>query len=86
MGCLVGTCIGCWRATVPGRMHHLGIGRRHTGTRVLAITDETTATVIDLHTGDNLSEHHINPTHGYWRNQLQPPGRWPHKRHRQSGG
>jgi transposase InsO family protein len=62
-----------------GRMHHLGIGRRHTGKRILAITDETTATVIHLDTGEILSEHHIDPTRGYWRNQLQPPGRWPHK-------
>jgi transposase InsO family protein len=62
-----------------GRMHHLGIGRRHTGKRVLAITDETTATVIHLDTGEILSEHHIDPTRGYWRNQLTAPGRWPHK-------
>jgi transposase InsO family protein len=63
-----------------GRMHHLGLGRRHTGKRVLAIADETTITVIHLDTGEILSEHHINPTRGYWRNQLQPPGRWPQKR------
>ena len=62
-----------------GRMHHLGIGRRHTGKRILAITDETTATVIHLDTGEILSEHTIDPTRGYWRNQLTPPGRWPHK-------
>ena len=62
-----------------GHMHHLGIGRRHTGKRILAITDETTATVIHLDTGEILSEHHIDPARGYWRNQLQPPGRWPRK-------
>jgi transposase InsO family protein len=62
-----------------GRMHHLGIGRRHTGKRILAITDETTVTVTHLDTGEILSEHHIDPTRGYWRNQLQPPGRWPRK-------
>lgn len=61
-----------------GRMHHLGIGRRHTGKRILAITDETTVTVTHLDTGEILSEHHIDPTRSYWRNQLQPPGRWPH--------
>ena len=61
-----------------GRMHHLGIGRRHTGTRILAITDETTVTVIHLHTGEILSEHTIDPDHGYWRNTLNPPGRRPH--------
>jgi transposase InsO family protein len=62
-----------------GRMHHLGIGRRHRGTRILAITDETTATVIALDTGEILSEHRINPARGYWRNELNPPGRSPQK-------
>lgn len=62
-----------------GRMHHLGIGRRHATKRILAITDETTVTVIHLDTGEILSEHRIDPTRGYWRNQLQPPGRWPQK-------
>lgn len=62
-----------------GRMHHLGIGRRHTGKRVLAITDETTVTVTHLDTGEILSEHTIEPARGYWRNQLRPPGRWPQK-------
>ena len=63
-----------------GRMHHLGIGRAHTGKRILAITDQTTITVIHLDTGEILSEHHIDPGHGYWRNQLKPAGRWPKKR------
>jgi transposase InsO family protein len=61
-----------------GRMHHLGIGRHHSGKRILAITDETTATVIHLDTGEILSEHHIDPTRSYWRNQLTPPGGLPH--------
>ena len=60
-------------------MHHLGIGRRHTGKRVLAIADETSITVIHLDTGEILSEHH-NPARNYWRNQLRPPGRWHQKR------
>lgn len=62
-----------------GRMHHLGIGRTHAGKRILAITDETTVTVTHLDTGEILSTHNIDPTRGYWRNQLQPPGRWPRK-------
>lgn len=60
-------------------MHHLGIGRRHTRTRILAIADETTITVIQLETGEVLSEHTIDPTRGYWRNKNTPPGRWPQK-------
>ncbi|NUU08656.1 IS481 family transposase, partial [Leifsonia sp. C5G2] len=34
-----------------GRMHHLGIGYHHRGTRILALADDTTVTVIALHTG-----------------------------------
>lgn len=60
-----------------GRMHHLGIGRRHRGTRILALADETTITVTALETGEILSEHFIDPARGYWRNQRQEPGRWP---------
>jgi transposase InsO family protein len=60
-----------------GRMHHLGIGLRHRGTRILALADETTITVTALDTGEILSEHLIDPSRGYWRNQRQEPGRWP---------
>lgn len=60
-----------------GRLHHLGIGRRHRGTRILALIDENTVTVTALETGEILSEHLIDPTRGYWRNQQQEPGRWP---------
>lgn len=35
---------------------------------------------IHLDTGEILSEYTIDPTRGYWRNQLTPPGRWPQKR------
>jgi hypothetical protein len=60
-----------------GRMHHLGIGRKHKGTRVLALADDQTITVIELHTGEVLSTHHIEPNKSYWRNKEKEPGRWP---------
>ncbi|MEN2742204.1 IS481 family transposase [Microbacterium sp. X-17] len=60
-----------------GRMHHLGIGADHRGTRVLALADDATITVIALHTGEVLSTHTIDPTRSYWRNQQKEPGRWP---------
>lgn len=63
-----------------GRIHHLGIGRRHRGTRILALIDENTVTVTALETGEILSEHLIDSTRGYWRNQRQEPGRWPGSR------
>ncbi|HPU13036.1 MAG TPA: hypothetical protein PLQ19_04500 [Aeromicrobium sp.] len=34
-------------------------------------------TVIHLNTGELLSEHNIDPSRNYWRNQLKEPGRWP---------
>ena len=60
-----------------GRMHHLGVGYAHARTRVLAIADDTTITVIALDTGEILSTHHIDPTKTYWRNTQRTPGRWP---------
>jgi len=60
-------------------MHHLGIGYQHRSKRILALSDDTTVTVIHLDTGEILSEHHIDPTRSYRRNQLTPPGRWPQK-------
>jgi hypothetical protein len=38
-----------------GRMHHLGIGAAHRGKEILAITDMTDVTVIELRTGEVLS-------------------------------
>ena len=60
-----------------GRMHHLGVGYAHARKRVLAIADDTTVTVIELHTGEILSTHDINPERSYWRNKQKSPGRWP---------
>ena len=60
-----------------GRMHHLGIGVAHAHTKVLAIADERTITVIELSTGEILSKHTIQPDKTYWRNNTREPGRWP---------
>ena len=58
-------------------MHHLGIGAKHRSKRILAITDDTEITVIELTTGEVLSTHIIDPDRSYWRNQQRVPGRWP---------
>ncbi len=60
-----------------GHMHHLGVGSAHARKRVLAIADDTTITVIDLHTAEILSTHQIQPEKSYWRNTQKAPGRWP---------
>jgi transposase InsO family protein len=60
-----------------GRMHHLGIGTTHARKRVLALADHNHITVIELHTGEVLSTHLIEPNKTYWRNQNKEPGRWP---------
>ena len=60
-----------------GKMHHLGIGYAHRGTRILAIADTTTVTVINLATSQILSRHDIDPDKPYWRNKDRNPGRWP---------
>jgi transposase InsO family protein len=60
-----------------GRMHHLGIGTAHARKRVLALADDHHITVIELHTGEVLSHHLIEPEKTYRRNQQREPGRWP---------
>lgn len=60
-----------------GRMHHLAIGAAHRGRRILALLDDTTATVIDLETGEIIATNTIQPDRSYWRNTQKAPGRWP---------
>lgn len=63
-----------------GRMHHLGIGNKHAGKRVILLIDEQTVTVAHLDTGELLSSHNVDPTRSYWRNKEREPGRWPDSR------
>jgi hypothetical protein len=44
---------------------------------ILAIADNTTVTVIELHTGEVLATNTIDPTKTYWRSTQRAPGRWP---------
>jgi hypothetical protein len=57
-----------------GCMHHLGIGTAHRGKEILALTDTTSVTVIELRTGEVLSAHDIDPARAYWRNKQKSPG------------
>ena len=72
--CAVGPKVSIRRA---GRMHHLGVGIAHRGREILAVTDTSSVTVIELRTGEVLSVHDIDPARAYWRDKQRSPGRWP---------
>jgi transposase InsO family protein len=55
-----------------GRLYSLGIGRTHTGTRVLALVQDLDIRIIDAATGELLRELTLDPTRRY-----QPTGRPP---------
>jgi hypothetical protein len=44
---------------------------------ILAVTDTSSVTVIELRTGEVLSVHDNDPARDYWRNKQRSPGRWP---------
>jgi transposase InsO family protein len=48
-----------------GRMHHIGIGRAHTGKTVLALIDDLDIRVIDTTTGQILRHLTLDPTSDY---------------------
>ena len=55
-----------------GRLHHIGIGRPHAGTRVLLLVQDLNIRVINAGTGELLRELVLNPDRNY-----QPTGRPP---------
>lgn len=55
-----------------GQLHHVGVGRAHTGKAITMMTTETHVTVIDQATGEHLSENRIDPNRNYWRNEMNP--------------
>jgi hypothetical protein len=71
--------IGCGKLTLryASRLHHLGIGTAHAGTKVLILVTATTVTVIARPDNQLIASHHIDPDRNYWRNQQKHPGRWP---------
>ncbi|MGZ5378944.1 MAG: integrase core domain-containing protein, partial [Mycobacterium sp.] len=60
-----------------GRLHHLGIGITHAGTKVLITVSKTTVTVLTTPKYQLIASHTIDPDCNYWRNQQKRPGRWP---------
>jgi transposase InsO family protein len=60
-----------------GRLHHIGIGRAHAGTRVLLLVQDLDIRVVNADTGELIRELVLNPDKNY-----QPTGKpagWPQK-------
>ena len=60
-----------------GKLHHIGIGRAHAGTRVLLLVQDLDIRVINAATGELLRELTLNPDRDY-QPTGQPAG-WPKK-------
>jgi hypothetical protein len=54
---------------VAGRLHHIGVGRTYTGTRVLILVQDLNITIINTVTGELLRQLTLDPTTDY-----QPTG------------
>jgi hypothetical protein len=54
---------------VGGRLHHIGVGRTYTGTRVLILIQDLQIRIINAATGELLRELTLNPAEDY-----QPTG------------
>jgi hypothetical protein len=63
---------GCVTLRLAGRLHHIRIGRTHTGTHVLLLIQDLEVRVIDAATGVLLGELTIDPSRDH-----QPTGRPP---------
>jgi transposase InsO family protein len=60
---------GCITLRVAGRLHHIGIGRTYTGTRVLILVQDLNVRIINAATGELLRELTLDPARDY-----QPTG------------
>jgi len=63
---------GCVTLRADGRLHHIGVGRTHTGTHVLLLVQDLHIRVIHAATGELLRELVLDP-----RKDYQPTGRPP---------
>lgn len=61
--------VGTVTLRVNGRLHHIGVGRTHTGTDVLMLVDDLHVRIVNAATGELLRELTIDPTRDY-----QPTG------------
>jgi len=61
---------------VNSRMHHIGLGAAHTGTRVLLLVHDLDVRIVDAATGELIRQLTIDPAKDY-QPTGQPPGRTP---------
>ena len=54
---------------IAGRLHHIGVGRTYTGTRVLILIQDLNITIVNAATGELLRQLTLDPTRDY-----QPTG------------
>jgi len=54
-------------------MHHIGLGRRHTGTAITLIIEDLDIRVINQQTGELIRHLTLNPEHDYQRQNQQRP-------------
>jgi hypothetical protein len=55
------------------RLHHIGLGRRHAGTRVITLVHELDIHVLDENTGELLRALTLDPTRDYQRQTTPSP-------------
>ena len=60
---------GCVTLRVAGRLHHIGIGRTHAGTRVLILVQDLDIRIVNAATGELIRQLTLDPTRDY-----QPTG------------
>jgi transposase InsO family protein len=54
------------------RLHHIGIGRSHAGTRITLLADDLHIRIIDRHTGELLRELTLDPTRDFQPRGVRP--------------
>ena len=57
---------------LAGRLHHIGVGRTHAGTRVLMLISDLNVRIINAATGELIRELTINPTRDYQPRGVKP--------------
>lgn len=63
---------GALSLRLAGRLHHIGVGRTHAGTRVLMLIQDLNVRIINAATGELIRELTIDPTRDYQPRGIKP--------------